>query len=59
MANKYIVHVAYRAAGLGVTAATATPVETEMPKHILTLQYEEMARRLSPKMTVDVEVIRV
>ena len=59
MANKYIVHVAYRTAGMGVTAATATPVETEMPKHILTMQYEEMARRLSPKMTVEVEVIRV
>lgn len=59
MANKYIVHVAYRTAGMGVTAATATLVETEMPKHILALQYEEMSRRLSPKMTVDVEVIRV
>ena len=59
MTNKYIIHVSYRTAGLGVTAATATLIETEMPKHILALQYEEMARRLSPKMTVDVEVIQV
>ena len=59
MANKYIVHVAYRTYGMGVTAATATPIETEMPKHVLEEQYEEMARRLAPRMTVDVEVIRV
>lgn len=59
MANKYIVHVAYRAAGIGVTAATATTIETEMPRHVLEEQYEKMARRLAPRMTVEVEVIRV
>lgn len=44
---------------MGVTAATATPIETEMPKHVLEEQYEEMTRRLAPWVTVDVEVVRV
>lgn len=59
MANKYIVHVAYRTAGMSITVATATPIETEMPKHVLEEQYEEMTRRLAPWVTIDVEVVRV
>ena len=59
MTNKYIIHVSYRTAGLGVTAATATLIESAMPKHMLEEQYEQMAKRLEPMMTVNVVVVRV
>ena len=59
MARKYIVHVTYRTPTNGVTAATATPIETDTPRSVIEEEYERMARRMATTTIVNVEVVPV